>query len=460
MKKLITQLSVFLFTATTLTAQTQFPNSNFENWEDLDIKDSLDNWFSLLGTFYPNAPNVMRIEEGVSGNAVFMQTIEDFEGDLNPAGIILAQNIDDDAPEGYPYSSDVDALNAYLRYDIAPTDTGMVVVFLENDGFIFSFNTFPIYGVQSTWNLFTWDLGDPILTPDKVTIAFLTSGYSDNEPIVESWMEVDSVYFTNLGSTPALLPNFNFEDWTTLTIETCSNWYSFDPILSGVFGFENITKSTDAYSGDYSLRMEVFATNVEEDVFPFISNGNFNFETEELEGGTEFTGDPLLFKGQYKFSSDGPDSSRIYLRFWNEEGDIAEYLDTTLLPVADWTEFSLPIDLGFTPDSALTFITGGKLEGAITYFDDLRFVYDDVSVSEISKPFFEAYPNPANEYINLILEEKNAVYITDLVGKKYVESQNSATTIQINTADWPNGIYLIQVYDGQTFNTKRFAVQH
>lgn len=460
MKRIITQICVFLFTATTISAQTQFANSDFENWEDTEIKDSLNNWISLLGTFYPNPPNVMRIEEGVSGNAVFLQTVYGFEGEPAAGGIILANSIGDIEPEGYPYASDVDELNAYLRYDIVPDDTALVLVFLENGGMIFSVNIFPIYGTQTTWNLFTWDLGDPILTPDKITVAFMSSGYNDGEPISGSWMEVDSVYFTNADPDPDPLPNFNFEDWTTISIETCTNWYSFDPILSSVFGFENITKSTDAASGNYSLRMEVFATNVEEDVFPFISNGNFNFETEELEGGSAFTGNPLAFKGQYKFSSDGTDSSRVYLKFWNEEGDFAEHADTVLLPVADWTEFSIPIELTFTPDSALTFITGGKLEGAVAYFDNLRFVYDDVSVSEISKPFFEIYPNPANELINLILEENNSVYITDLVGKKYIEYTNSATTVQMNTVDWPNGIYLIQVYDGKNFNTKRFAVHH
>lgn len=466
MKKRFTLTTLFcsLFLAFNGTAQDQIPNSNFENWEDIVVEDTLDHWITTNAQLYPFDKNVTPIEDGVSGKGLLIETItipgeEDY---TTQGGIILASSLeeDEDAPIGYPYDDFVSGFNAHLRYDIEPMDTGFVLIFLQNDGVIFSFDAFPIYGSQETWELFSWDLSSPITTPDAVTIGIFSSGYNDTEPIEGSWVEVDSVFFDHLGDSVDPIPNHDFENWTEQTLEVAEEWSSLDEPLAALIGINNVTKSTDAIEGDYSLKIETFEFNVEEEVLPFVTNGYFDFLTEELSGGSDFTGEPILFKGQYKFSSEEEeDTSSVYLMFWNDEGDIAEYGDT-LYPVEDWTEFSIDIDLDFTPDSVIAVLFGGSTAGSEIYYDDTRFVYDDVSVEENDPVSFTTFPNPTNSGFQLSLNDTVDIIITDLTGKTVFNSQQATGIIAIETTSWAEGMYLIQVHNGNKFKTERLVVQH
>ncbi len=462
MKNLFTFLVITLITITTSKSfsQDQLENGSFENWEYLEIKDTLNTWFTTNQMLSPFAYNVSKTTDGFSGNAVLLESVLEPDGDeIITGGIVLAQALGDDIPVGFPYDSEVDNLNAYLKFDIAPTDTGFAMVILETGGVPFSLNTFPIYGTQDTWELFTWDLTDALITPDAVTVVFFSGGNEGSEPVEGSWLEIDNVFFGNAGATPAPLANFEFEDWYTISIETSTNWFSLDPLLVDFIGVNNISKSTDATDGSYSLFIETLELNVENDIIPFISNGEFDIETEEILGGSDFTGKPILFKGDYKFLSDVNDSASIYLNFWNNTGDNQEYGDN-LLPMTEWTEFSIPVDLDFTPDSLLTVLFAGSLEGSEIFYDNLRFVYNDVGVSENSLIDLNLYPNPANDMVNVLINEPADIVITDLIGNLRYSQTHMDTLEQISTNSWPNGIYLIQVYRGNSFETKRLVVQH
>jgi hypothetical protein len=461
MKKIITHLgiSILALSANPAMSQDQFENGSFENWEDLVIKDSLDSWFTTTSSYFPFESNVSSTD-GVTGNAVHLETVLTPEGDeVAAAGIILASELGDDFPLGYPYDSDVDNLRAHLRYNIAEDDTGFVLVILESSGTPFAFAQYPIVGSQDEWELFTWEIEGAIITPDAVTIAFFSSGFDDSEGIEGSWLEVDNVFFGNDGTTPAMLPNFSFEDWTPLELEVAEDWFSLDPVLYSILGFNNITRSTDATDGEYSIKIGVNETNIDEEILPFISNGEFDFEDEDITGGSEFTSDPMLFKGDYKFLSEDGDEAMIFLRFWNEDGDFIEY-EETLSPGEEWDEFSIAIDLDFTPDSALTVLFSGEMADGIMFYDNIRFVYDDVSVSENSSFNIQAYPNPANSFVHIGINESADLIISDLLGQTVFSQLDLNTSVDVNTSNWPNGIYLVQVYKGANFETQRLVVQH
>lgn len=464
MKKTITFFGSALLTfgAAGLYGQDQLPNNSFENWVEIEIRDSLDFWNTTNASFFPYDPSVSKIETGVDGKAVLLENVEiPEEEELFSGGIILSAELSDDGelPMGYPYDSEVDNFNAYLRFDIAPLDTAFVLVILESEGIPFSFLNVPIIGAQPTWELFSWDLDDAFIAPDAVTIAFFSSGYGESVPLEGSWMEVDSVFFGNSGETPEPLPNFSFEDWTTVSIDACVDWYSFDPLVAGVLGINNIYQSTDAVEGDFSMLIETNEINLEEEIIPFISNGEFDFISEELEGGTPYTSDPLLFKGQYKFLSEADDTAYVYMIFSTDAGDIEEYSDT-LYPTEDWEEFSFDIDLEFTPDSVLAAFFGGQLADAQIFYDDFRFVYSDVSISENQPPLFNAYPNPASDFVKINLIESADIVITDLTGKIMFSAVEPNNSLEISTANWAPGIYLIQVIDGANFETKQLIITH
>lgn len=449
--------SLFLLASNHSFAQDQTPDGGFESWENITIKDSVEHWFSINTN--PSSPNVSHIDDGFEGDAVRIETVADFDGEALEGAIILAASVGDESFEGYPYTSDVTTLHAHLRYNMEPTDTGFAMVILENDGTPFSFDVFPIYDTQDTWEAFEWELSSPLLTPTGVTIAFFSGGHGESTPVNGSWIEVDNVYFEDDGSTPDALPNYSFEDWTAVELEVNSEWYTLDPIINAFLGFNNIYKSADATEGTYSVQLETYAENVEEEVIPFITNGEFDFETEEIIGGTAFDGSPMLYKGDYKFASAADDSAFVYLKFWNTTGDEVEYADT-LSPTDDWAEFSIAVDLDFTPDSVLVVLTAGYQEDAIINYDNTRFVYDDVSVPEEKPISISTYPNPANDYLKIKLNAKTDLVITDMTGKAVHTEIQADSFVEINTAHWPEGIYLIQVFKANSFETERLVIQH
>lgn len=461
MKKIFTYLgiSILTLTANISFAQDQLDNGSFENWDDIIVKDSLDFWFTTTSSFFPFESNVTSTD-GVTGDAVHLETVLTPDGEeVSAAGIILASELGDDFPVGYPYDSEVDNLNAHLRYNIAEGDTAFALVILESGGTPFAFAQYPIFGEQDEWDLFSWDIEGAVITPDAITIAFFSSGFSDSEGIEGSWMEVDNVFFGNDGPSPAALPNFSFEDWSPVELEVAEDWNSFDPVLFTILGFNNISRSSDATDGSYSLQIEVFDENVDEEIIPYISNGEFDFEEEEFVGGSEFTSDPILFKGDFKFSSDAEDEATVYLVFWNNEGETTDY-EESLSPGDDWEEFSIAIDLDFTPDSVLAVLFSGEMADGIILYDNIRFVYDDVSLTENSAFNIQSYPNPANEFIHIGINETADLVITDLLGQTVYSQTNLNKSVDLNISQWQSGVYLVQVYKEAKFETQRIVVQH
>ncbi len=454
MKKTVT-IGLFaigaLFT-TKAVAQEQLANAGFENWYNTPIKDSINSWFGIPGAFFPLETNISRIDDGFSGDAVRMENVEDTDGLPASAAILLASDFGFDEVVGYPYSSAVETINAQLRYSFEPNDTGYVLVLLEVGGFPFSASMFPIYGESATWTLSSWDLVDPFLTPDKVTIGFFSSGYNGTEPVVGSWLEVDHVSFGNDGPTPAALPNFSFENWTEVEIEQAEDWSSFDQVFSSALGFSNISKSTDATEGEYSLKMSTHEENVEYDVIPYLTNGIFDFELGEMIGGSEFTGNPLAFKGDYKFESTPSDNVNLTLVIWGEDVAFSDELEIEV--AEDWTSFSIPIELEFIPDSVLVIFEGGEEAGANFYLDNVRFIYEDVSVVENAEIQFKIYPNPTSSIVNIVTNEKiEIIQIFNSIGE-LVQEENSNN---FSVASLPNGIYFIHLKTSEGVITQRLV---
>jgi hypothetical protein len=139
-------------------------------------------------------------------------------------------------------------------------------------------------------------------------------------------------------------------------------------------------------------------------LFRYLTNGIFDFELGEMTGGSEFTGNPLAFKGDYKFESTPLDLVNVTLIIWSEAAVFSDELELEVS--ADWTSFSIPIELEFIPDSVLVMFEGGEEAGADFYLDNIRFIYEDVSVAENANIQFKIYPNPTTSLLNIQTNEK------------------------------------------------------
>jgi len=75
----------------------------------------------------------------------------------------------------------------------------------------------------------------------------------------------------------------------------------------------------------------------------------------------------------------------------------------------------------------------------------------------------EIYPNPAAEYVNIVLKGKDALgrklVIVNSRGQKIIEIDNMHQYVQLNTSKLQNGFYVVLVYDEHTVHNKKFLVR-
>lgn len=75
----------------------------------------------------------------------------------------------------------------------------------------------------------------------------------------------------------------------------------------------------------------------------------------------------------------------------------------------------------------------------------------------------EIYPNPANTKISLKLENQNAVgsvSFYDATGKLVATSDLQSLQNSIDTANWPNGIYLVKIESAGEIQHKKVVIEH
>lgn len=227
----------------------------------------------------------------------------------------------------------------------------------------------------------------------------------------------------------------------------------FRSTFLNTFGFSNISKSSDATEGDFSLKIATIEENIESyHVFPFVTNGIFDDVTEEMTGGTEFSGNPIALKGDYKLNTTMFDVSRIKLKIWGAEGEYSD--DLVLVESETWTSFSMPIVLEFIPDSVLVVFEGGQEIGTDLYLDNVRFIYENVSVDENADINIELYPNPTNAIVNIISDAKiENIQIFNSIGE-IVQVEN---TTYFSVSSLADGIYFIHIETNEGIITQRLV---
>ena len=173
------------------------------------------------------------------------------------------------------------------------------MVIFKNSGFPLSMDMFPINGTQASWTEMSFPLKKPLLTPDTVLIAF-ASGNPDENNTAGNYMMIDDVTF--VGST-SQISNNGFEKWTEFSYEDPEGWTSLNSFVMLFGGVPNVTKSTDAYDGDYavSVKTALFGDMSDPDTIGFIATSSL----ENIESGGGFplaSGKPdsLVFWYQYK----------------------------------------------------------------------------------------------------------------------------------------------------------------
>jgi len=275
-------------------------------------------------------------------------------------------------------------------------------------------------------------------------------------------------------------PNGDFEDWTTLTpcpnLESPEGYLTADAITYYVIantGFAicnptpSISKSTDAYSGTYALRMT--ATNM----FDEISSNALMlgddieavFEDESLQS-LPFTGRPVKLTGYYKFTQGGSDQISMQLFIANETEAIAHGELEITSSTSEYTKFEIALEYQSEEDP--TELSFGVIlrdpesdeeanAASVFLLDNLTFEYDDPVTS--TKNF------RASDRVNVYASSNQLVFsssvsevtILSSTGERKITENGNLKTL--NASSLQTGIYIVNFQHEGNYYSKKIAIQ-
>ena len=383
MKKLLT----LLFASSFLYAGAQnIPNREFEDWFLDTLYENTGEWHTSLDDFY--SPEILTVEKSTDaqdGNYSILLSNDTIEGDTTFGYAV--QGFLDDGPDSDPliYTSDIDSITGWYKCDMGAGDSAVVIVFQYSDTDTTN-DAFTIGGTQNSWTRFSFPLQDLGDTLTEIFVGFVSTdpdiiGTSVFHP--ESWIMFDNIEFTHASLTPALIPDNSFEDWYAEDYEDIEDWVTFN-WFSTILGEDlQVEKTTDAYSGDYAMKITSYYTEAFDDTVGLAATSEIG---DKLPGGFAFNEVPLSISGYYKYLPAEPwDTAALAVILTNWNGDSTEEVLLEVFQLTEetnYTHFSFDLDTAGLDttmfDSVnIVFVSsqyvfdGGAPEGSELYIDDI-----------------------------------------------------------------------------------------
>ena len=456
MKKKITILclSVLPFL---LNAQ-NIPNRDFENWEVKSLAENLEEWqttLSELNLALLNVDNVEKSTDAQHGDFSLRLSNSIINND-SVFGYALLGSVGDEGPNGgISYTSDIDSITGYYKCNMVSGDTATVLI-IQYNATDTVYNFYGIGGVENNWTRFAIPVDAQNGTNDEVFVGFVSTnpdlpGGPDATFHPDSWIMFDNIAFTHSSSTPAILPNHSFENWDAITYEDPQGWFTLN-LYSTLFGAEvSVEKTTDAYSGDYAMKITSKYQPVFDDTIGIALNSEIG---DILPGGFAFNEVPTTISGYYKYSPIVSTDTAMFALFLTRYDTVNDSTITVyqqffqLENQANYTSFSFDIDTtglansGF--DSANIILlssqyafSGGVPAGSELYIDELwldsKCAYADTTSLFGADTIYLEMTNFSLEYFELPND-----YI-------YYSWSNGDTTNILNTLT--DGTYSVSVVD-------------
>lgn len=239
-----------------------------------------------------------------------------------------------------------------------------------------------------------------------------------------------------------------------------------------------------AFSGSNSLYIENYGIDVIKEIGPYTSGvydikfkmympsgngGYFNVMHEwDLQGNWEWACDVYFSStGSITWTTEGVDGggSTFTPATWFDvqvsvdmDNDIGElYINGNMVESWQWSRNNADGMPGQNRLAAIDFF-GFQPAGSgpgLYYVDDFEIVEQEevVSVDEPVAPSFAMYPNPANDRLWVKTDGGiGTVRIFDLSGKIVQSTAVNAPVVSVNTANLPEGMYLVE-YTGESLST-------
>lgn len=347
MKKLFT----FLFSLLAIASATaQIPGGNFENWDALYFDYPASSNFCTYTSDQLSAEThdlLQKTTDASDGDyALKFATFGTYD-----FGYVLYGQMGNEHPNGgIPFADDPTQLTLSYKCNMAVNDSAEILVWLYSNGNQITSDIFKVGGVQNTYKDTTFNL-----SPYTEVIDSLLFGLVSTDPFVEE-IRTDGnvVYFDNIrfnGSNNVQIPDPSFENWTRKTKEFTSQMYNISA---------DVEKSTDAYKGDYALKMTTHRVDWNESEqqvqmdaqLSLWGSLEWTYNSADDRYDANITGglpvdereDTLVFYYKYQPPTNVLDTASVNLHF-SENGSEVYSVSMILLPSNSYQELIMPFNL-------------------------------------------------------------------------------------------------------------------
>jgi hypothetical protein len=464
------------------TGQSPVPNGNFENWISTNIENpkNYPNTSNAEEFFHYGLPfNVTRSTDAYHGtyavqlttNASATDTVFGYFINVSPDGS------PDTWTGGMPYDEMPTGIRAWYKYNVATTDSGVIILSFSKGGVNIGYYFIKLGGIKTDYTLLDYTLQPPLTeTPDAVIIGVTSANFKAGEDSPHgpagSTLLIDSISFTGVNSQPSEM-NGDFEDWDSQAVNFPEHWYIQTERGAG------FARSDDASEGSYALELTTYETsqnnnavarpaNASTGYYPQDCNGNCN-----ILGGNPFVNqqDTLMFDYKYEPAAVG-DTAWMNIYF-KKNGSIFWSGGLFLQETPTYVQMQVPLAADEAPDSVIIEIQSGlwydttlNYVGSKLLVDNIRFRSEEqvpTGIPDNRKEGWHVYPNPTSGmiYIKGMADDVSSLEITDMSGKKVLSYTGGPKPVPggIDLSTFGKGTYFITIKEGKGTRTEKIVVK-
>lgn len=437
----------------------EIPNHSFEDWITEDV-ETLDDWAF--------AGNTRRVNSYDGSNAARIQSKN---GEI---AAILHGNPNEGLlfTGGIPTSQTPDSIVFWAKYDIASGDTGYCITTLHTGpGNYVTFDEIVFTGSNGQFQRYAYPLTYlNSNTPDSLVIGFVANNYKQEYVDTNSYIIVDDV---ELVQSTIVVPNGDFEDWSTQTKYKAIQWFTDEDDNASFLGM--VERVEDAYAGKYAIKV----SNLEGEQFRYarLNVGKFSYEYKP--------GIPLklvhqTLNGFLKFHQENGDTLAVTYGYFEDGNGIGGQQEIWTAPLTSFTQFELDISQSQgSPDSVRIEVDirnrAYEEDPSGSYFIldhlsydgivDIDSTFNGVPISSGSNAEIKVYPNPTAGPLTLTFDGVNAdgaeYKVFNLQGM-LVYSKNLAIfegAAEIDMSNLPPHPYILLIRVGNKLFSEKIIVQ-
>ncbi len=446
------------------------PNGNFESWTSRPYTTPDSSWYtSNIESIAKEDSLTVWSVAGFSGQAVHIQTAI-VGTDTLQAYIINTTGDPKNGTGGVPYSQQPTSVTGYYRYHMVSNDSALMIFEFKKAGVVISSTVFTFRNVSgdiSTFTAFSFPLNSIPVAPDSVIIGITSSNLNGAGLQSGSWLELDQLEFAGTGITQPIVGG-SFDNFVAQTMDLPTNW------SVGIHGNggSGVSKSSTHYGGSYSLQLTTMPGAG--------GSGNSFVECGEVTtgsmssnsgpvGGLPYTRTSDTLTGYYMYAPVGADTGRISTSL-SSAGSFIGGNNYNFFAASTWTYFEMPFQAASgTPDTLRIDIQSGSWNvttpGSVLNLDNLQLKSQPllgVKGIEVVNSSITAYPNPANDVLNLRFEYKatgkTETKIYDMMGR-IIDSRSyneAPSVITFQVGQLPAGMYFYEVMNNGQIARDKF----